>query len=187
MSIPKPLVIPSPFHPTGNCKFARTCISFQLLLLLSSRSVVWLSGDPMDCSPPGPSVHGISQVGTLEWVAISFFRESSWPRDQTHVSCLPGRFFTTEPSGKARRQIVQSFFSLAFIVWLFQRLKGNNLKISLFFFKNKPETWMWQFTEDSPKRWKTISREFCYSVSSFKEILTHFYVSSHPGPPPTNI
>ena len=135
MSIPKPLVNPSPFHPTGNCKFARTCISFQLLLLLSSHSVVWLFWDPMDCSPPGASVHEISQVRPLEWVAISFFRESSWPRDRTHVSRLPGRFFTTEPSGKARRQIVQSFFLLAFIVWLFQRLKGNNLKISLFFKK----------------------------------------------------
>ena len=43
--------------------------------------------DPTGCSPPGSSVHGISQTRVLEWVAISSFRGSSWPRDQTHVSC----------------------------------------------------------------------------------------------------
>ena len=37
--------------------------------------------DPMDCSPQGSSVHGISQERTLEWVAVSFSRGSSWPRD----------------------------------------------------------------------------------------------------------
>ena len=48
--------------------------------------------DPMDCGLPG--VHGILQARTLEWVAISFSRESSWPRDQTRVSCIAGRCFT---------------------------------------------------------------------------------------------
>ena len=40
----------------------------------------------MDCSPPGSSVHGILQAGILVWVAISFSRRSSQPRDQTRVS-----------------------------------------------------------------------------------------------------
>ena len=40
----------------------------------------------MDCSPPGSSVHEISQARILEWVAISFSKVSSWPRDQTWVS-----------------------------------------------------------------------------------------------------
>ena len=44
--------------------------------------------DPMDCSPPGSSVHGISQARILGWVALSSSRESSRPRDQTHVSCI---------------------------------------------------------------------------------------------------
>ena len=47
--------------------------------------------DPMDCSPPGSSVHGIFQAWILEWVAISFSRGSSWPRDQTlisYISCI---------------------------------------------------------------------------------------------------
>ena len=50
--------------------------------------------DPMDCSPPGSSAHAISQARTLEWIAISFSRKSSWPRDQTWVSCIAGRLFT---------------------------------------------------------------------------------------------
>ena len=47
--------------------------------------------DPMDCSLPGSSVHGISQARILEWVAIPFSRGSPQPRDQTctpHVACV---------------------------------------------------------------------------------------------------
>ena len=54
-------------------------------------STLW---NPVDCSPPGSSVPGISQAGRLEWVAISFSRGASQSRDWTHVSCLAGRFFT---------------------------------------------------------------------------------------------
>ena len=53
--------------------------------------------DPMDCSPPGSSDPGIFQARILEWVAISYSRVSSWPRDQTCmtcVSCIAGKFFT---------------------------------------------------------------------------------------------
>ena len=49
---------------------------------------------PIGCSLPGASVHGIFQAGVLEWVAIYFSRDSSWPRDQTQVSCIAGRRFT---------------------------------------------------------------------------------------------
>ena len=44
--------------------------------------------DPVDCSPPGCSVHGISQAVILEWVAVPFSRGSSRPRDGTRVSCV---------------------------------------------------------------------------------------------------
>ena len=50
--------------------------------------------NPVDCSQPSSSVHGILQARTLGWVAIPFFRGSSWPRDWTQVSCITGRFFT---------------------------------------------------------------------------------------------
>ena len=49
--------------------------------------------DPVDCSPPGSSVHGILQARILEWVAISFSKGSSRPRDQTQVSRTGGRCF----------------------------------------------------------------------------------------------
>ena len=68
-----------------------------MLLLLSH---VQLFCDPKDYSLPGSSVHGISQARILEWVAISFSRESSPPRNQTHIPALAGRFFTTVSSGK---------------------------------------------------------------------------------------
>ena len=49
--------------------------------------------DPVDCSPPGSSIHGILQARILEWGAISFSRGSSQPRDWTQVSCIAGRRF----------------------------------------------------------------------------------------------
>ena len=58
----------------------------------------------MDCSLTGSSVPRILQARILEWVAMPSSRGSSWPRDQTQVSCgsccLAGRFFTTEPPRK---------------------------------------------------------------------------------------
>ena len=51
-------------------------------------SVMFDSLQPCDCSPPGSSVHGNLQARILEWVAISSSRGSSWPRDQTCVSCV---------------------------------------------------------------------------------------------------
>ena len=50
--------------------------------------------DPMDCSPPGSSIHGIFQASILKWVAISSSSRSSWPRDWTWVSHIVGRCFT---------------------------------------------------------------------------------------------
>ena len=50
--------------------------------------------DPMNCSPSGSSVHGIFQARMLEWIAISFSRGSSRPRNQTRVSRIAGRHFT---------------------------------------------------------------------------------------------
>ena len=48
----------------------------------------------MDCSLSGSSVHGIFQARVLEWIAISFCRASSRPRDRTWVSHIAGRCFT---------------------------------------------------------------------------------------------
>ena len=51
-------------------------------------------GDPTDCSPASSSVHGILQTRILEWVATLFSGRSSWPSDQTCISCIAGKFFT---------------------------------------------------------------------------------------------
>ena len=69
-------------------------------------SVYWLSNtsgiaqlcptlcDPMDCSLPGSSIHGIFQTRVLKWVAISFSRGSSQPKNKTQVSYIADRHFT---------------------------------------------------------------------------------------------
>ena len=59
--------------------------------------------DPMDCSRPGSSVHGILQARILEWVAIPFSTESFWSRNRTEVSCIAGRFFIVWATREAHR------------------------------------------------------------------------------------
>ena len=67
---------------------------------LVTKSYLAFLRDAIDCNLLGFSVHGICQARILDWVAISFSRGSSQPRDWTHVSCLASGFFTTEPHGK---------------------------------------------------------------------------------------
>ena len=67
-------------HAEGRCLVAQSCLTLC---------------DPMDCSPPGSCVHGISQTKILEWVAMPSFRGSSQPGNQARVSCIAGGFFTS--------------------------------------------------------------------------------------------
>ena len=67
-----------PCHCSGN-EVTRSCLTLC---------------NPMDCSLPGSSVHGIFQARVLEWVAISFSWGSSWPKDRTQVSRIVDRCFT---------------------------------------------------------------------------------------------
>ena len=76
--------------------------------------------DPLDCSSPGSSVHGILQGRILKGVALPSCKGSSLPRDHTHISCLSctaGRLFTTESPGKPiymhGAQITSKTFHLA--------------------------------------------------------------------------
>ena len=73
--------------------------SFSILCAQSLQSSLTFC-DLIDHSPPGSSVHRILQAEILDWVAISSSGGSSPPRNWTHVSCITGRFFTTEPLGK---------------------------------------------------------------------------------------
>ena len=61
--------------------------------------------DPMDCSLPGSSLHGILQARVLEWFAISFSSGSSQPRDWTQVSHIPGRHFNLWATREALFQV----------------------------------------------------------------------------------
>ena len=77
--------------------------------------------DPLDCSPPNCSVHGILQPIILEWVAILFSRVSSWPRDQTRVSHTAGRsFIPFEPPGSPSTRYMSVSVKSLSRVWLFE-------------------------------------------------------------------
>ena len=68
--------------------------------------------NPMDCSLPGFSIRGIFQARVLEWVAISFSRGSSPPRDRTQVSALQTDALPSEPPGKPYMQLAAAAKSL---------------------------------------------------------------------------
>ena len=71
---------PDALAPTACCM--SMCAEFVCALLCLTLC------NPMDCSQPGSSVRGIFQAGILEWVAISFSRGSSWPRDWNLIFCI---------------------------------------------------------------------------------------------------
>ena len=83
-------------------KWVFAVFSWSFSACLCSRSVLTLC-HPVDYSLPGSSVHGILRARIPEGVAMPSFKGSFWPRDQTcisHVSCIAGGLFTTEPLRK---------------------------------------------------------------------------------------
>ena len=89
----------SPF-PLVDVFIARFAVEHLDILLFSWW--VMTPYDPMCCSPPGSSVHGVLQGRIQEWVAVGFSRGSSQPRDGPWVSCTAGRFFTIRASRAAQ-------------------------------------------------------------------------------------
>ena len=80
-----PQISTEPHYASG------TILALQAKIVLVTQSCLTLY-NPMNCSPPGSSVHGIFQARILERVAISFSRGSSGPRNRTQVSCIAGGF-----------------------------------------------------------------------------------------------
>ena len=80
--------------------FCYPCKLKLWVVVVKPLSCVWLFTTPMDCSPPGSSVHEIFQARILEQVVIPFSRGSPWPRNRTQVSSIAGRFFTVWATGK---------------------------------------------------------------------------------------
>ena len=74
----------------------------------------------MDCRPPGSCVHGILQVRILQWVAISFSRGSSWPKDWTLVSTLQADSLPSEPPGKPLLYLIYLKNMTFFFIDIFQ-------------------------------------------------------------------
>ena len=82
--------------------------------------------DPMGCSPPGSSVHGILYARILEWVAMPYSRGSFQPRDQTWSPTLLADFLLSEPPGKPKFQLTK------LIKYSNEEIILPNMKISSF-------------------------------------------------------
>ena len=83
-------------HEIKRCLLLGRKAITNLVLVTQSRLTLC---DPMDCSPPGSSVHGILQARILEQVAISFSRGSSQARDGTRFSCTAGWLYPLSHQG----------------------------------------------------------------------------------------
>ena len=85
------------------------CHLFSQLLLSH-----WFFCDPLDCSPPGSAVHGISQARILKWVAIPSPRDLPDPVIEPMSSALAGRFFPTPPGKPPNKSTIMedSYFHL---------------------------------------------------------------------------
>ena len=75
----------------------------------------------MDCSLPGSSIHGILQARILEWVAISFSRGSSRPRDWTQVSRIAGRHFNLWATKLRLKKGLRAVTSAGLVTWLLKK------------------------------------------------------------------
>ena len=85
------------YSPKGFCPFVIEVLKLNICVLEFHK-------DPMNGSPPGYRPW-ILQARILEWVAISFSRGSSWPRDQTWVSCIAGRVVTIWATREAQMSL----------------------------------------------------------------------------------
>ena len=94
--------------------------------------------DPMECSPPGSSVHGIFQARILEWVAISFSSSSSQIRDRTHVSCLLHWQADSLPLALTGKSHWHD--NLLMITWTVSLQK--EISFCLFFYFRVPNAWV---------------------------------------------
>ena len=100
--------------------------------------------DPIDGSPPGSAVPGILQARILEWVAISFSRGSSRPRDWTQVSRIAGRLFTVWATG----EYFSEYDTILFVFHFFNFIRLSENVQSYF-----RDFLTWQFY---------ISNQFCF-------------------------
>ena len=125
----------SPLHFTKRVtEIQRGCVIYprsQCLQMAGKVKVKMLVGqscltpsNPMECRPPGSSIHGIPQARMLQWVAISFSMGSTWPRDWTWVSCIAGGFFTACLSHHLE-------FNSSSVVWVYTLNQNATLSLKM--------------------------------------------------------
>ena len=97
----------------------------------------------MYCSPPGFSVHGISQARILEWVAISYSRGSSWPRepkDGTRISCTGRQIPYHWPPGNPNNPIYPYIYICRCLTGIFLIISHYGKQDGIYFKKKTPKT-----------------------------------------------
>ena len=114
---------------------------------------------PMDCSPPGSSVHGILQARILEWVANLFSRGSSQPRDQTWVSCLHADSLPSEIQENLLKCTACKF--------------PTSIQSSIFHSEQHSDVWKWLVSCEQQTSWETCFHRFLYSELSLRRHLYH--------------
>ena len=111
------------------------CIHFESKYMLDLVCVLVAQAcptlcNPMDCSPPGSSVHGILQAWIQEWVAISLSRGSSQPRNQSWVSCFAGGCFTAWATREVHVRLPRRFN-----IWICQAWDSFAFSVTNFWVK----------------------------------------------------
>jgi len=105
---------------------------------------VWLFETPWTVAHQGPSVHGIFQARILEWIAISFSRGSSRPKDQTCFSCIADKFFTAEPSGKpSLPSILNANLKIYVLSWPEEKAGSLNRSMSMCLYNCRHALYAW--------------------------------------------
>ena len=136
-----------------------TCLVTQVCLTVC---------DPVDCSLPVSSVHGILQERILKWVAYPFYKGSSQLRDQTWVSCITGRFLTIW----ATREALVPQFKIQYLSfyrhhkYLFIITKYKSIKL-------RKHIWFWHFNLNTTSflfllhlsKWDTFPKTKCSKMS----------------------
>ena len=141
----QPTRLPRPWDSPGKntgvgCHFLLQCMKVK------SGSEVTQScltpRDPMDCSLPGSSVHGIFHARVLKWVAICFSREFSWPRDRTRVSCIVDRRFTVWATREVHLETSINLNS-APKCWLLESHTATIKELKLIFYCKRQYEFLW--------------------------------------------
>ena len=128
--------------------------------------------NPMDCSPPGSSVHGVLQARTLEWVTMPSSRghNTSQPRDWTHISCsshMVGRFFTA--TREARSQVVCKYYTILYKgLEHWAGVSWNPSPVNT-------DTEQWLYFQYRPKVGGVEIKQFIFAAACVKVLLEVFW------------